>query len=319
MQRRRVISGMRVAGGWIAAAVLFFSSAGLDDRGHAAPAAGRAAPEAAPTFTRDVAPILQRSCQRCHRATGIGPMPLETYEQTRQYARLVKQRVETRTMPPWHIDRAVGIQEFKNDVSLADAEIATIARWVDGGAPRGDPADLPPPVEHPDPADWALEDRLGPPDLVVRSTPYTVVANGQDQWWNPRVEFKGLDEERWIRAAEFKPAHPVGVKVVHHGHATLVTQNDDGARELVGLARYGVGKSWDILPDGTGIRVPPGTGRHQLGPPLFSGWGGSAKRRGRGRGLVLSERRRAGVGRRRRASVSDRRDERRAPVGPRTC
>ena len=256
-RRRRVWVGVALVG-------VFVSPHGRTTApAHAAERPVVAAPEVpgvSPTFTRDVAPILQRSCQLCHRPNGIGPMALETYEQTRRYARLIKQRVDGRTMPPWHIDRAVGIRKFKNDISLTDAEIDTIVRWVDGDAPRGDPADLPAPIVHRDPTAWGLADRFGPPDLVVRSTPYTVIANGQDQWWNHRVAFGGLDEERWIRAAEFKPAYPLGVKVVHHGHATLMTQDDDDARSAVGLARYGIGKNWDILPEGTGIRVPPGPG-----------------------------------------------------------
>ena len=249
---------------WIGVALIgmFLLHGSSTASAHAAERPVVAAPAAAgvsPTFTRDVAPILQRSCQQCHRPNGIGPMALETYEQTRQYARLVKQRVDSRTMPPWHINRAVGIREFKNDVSLTDAEIDTIVRWVDAGSPRGDPADLPPPIVHRDPTAWGLADRFGPPDLVVRSTPYTVVATGQDQWWSHRVPFDGLDEERWVRAAEFKPAYPLG-KVVHHGHATLITQDGTGARSVVGLARFGLGKSWDILPEGTGIHLPPGPG-----------------------------------------------------------
>ena len=208
--------------------------------------------DVSPTFTHDVAPILQRSCQQCHHPTGIGPMSLITYEQAKPYARRIKYRVEARTMPPWHIDRAVGIQEFKNDISLTDEEITTIAQWVDGGTPQGDPADLPPAVEQRHAAEWRLADRFGPPDLVVRSTPYTVVANGQDQWWNPRVAFEGLEEERWIRAAEFKPAYPLGVKVVHHGHATLITPEGEDGQRTVGLARYGSARA------GTSFRRGPG-------------------------------------------------------------
>ena len=97
------------------------------------------ASQAAPTFTRDVAPILQRSCQRCHRPNSMAPMSLVSYEDARPWARSVKQRVVQREMPPWHIDRTVGIQQFKEDPSLSDAEIRTIAAWVDTGAPRGNP------------------------------------------------------------------------------------------------------------------------------------------------------------------------------------
>ena len=87
------------------------------------------------TFTKDVAPILQQKCQDCHRAGSMAPMSLLTYEETRPWAKAIRERVITRQMPPWHIDRNVGVQKFKNDMSLSDAQIATIVRWVDSGSP----------------------------------------------------------------------------------------------------------------------------------------------------------------------------------------
>ena len=93
------------------------------------------------TFTKDVAPILQRSCQNCHRPGSIAPMSLLTYKDARPWARSIKEKVARRQMPPWHIDRAVGITKFKDDPSLTDAEIATISSWVDQGAVEGNPAD----------------------------------------------------------------------------------------------------------------------------------------------------------------------------------
>src|SRR5947207_12284793 len=96
-----------------------------------------AAPDT-PTFTKDVAPILQDKCQACHREGYIAPMSLVTYEETRPFARSIKTRVAARQMPPWHIDKTVGIQHFKNDRSLSSEQIDTIVRWVDAGAPKGD-------------------------------------------------------------------------------------------------------------------------------------------------------------------------------------
>src|SRR5262252_9174332 len=96
------------------------------------------------TFARDVAPILQRACQNCHRPGAIAPMSLLTYEETRPWARAIREKVVNREMPPWYIDRHVGISKFKDDPSLTDAEGATIAKWVEGGVPMGNPADLPP-------------------------------------------------------------------------------------------------------------------------------------------------------------------------------
>ena len=88
------------------------------------------------TFTRDVESILQRSCQGCHRPGQMGPMSLVTYEDVRPWARAVREKVVERVMPPWHLDKTVGIRQFENDTSLSDAEIDIVARWVDAGAPR---------------------------------------------------------------------------------------------------------------------------------------------------------------------------------------
>src|SRR5438105_7630536 len=87
------------------------------------------------TFAKDVVPVLQTKCQECHHTGGMAPMSLVTYEETRPWARAMKQRVETRIMPPWHLDKTVGIQRFQNDLSLSEEQIATIVRWVDEGAP----------------------------------------------------------------------------------------------------------------------------------------------------------------------------------------
>ena len=192
----------------------------------------------APDYARDVAPILQQKCVSCHNPDGIGPMPLLSYQQVRPFAALIKDRTGRRMMPPWHNDPNTGIQQFKNDASLTEQQIATLAAWVDGGAPEGDPADLPTPIQLLAGAAWHLAEELGPPDLIIKSKPYDVIANGQDQWWTPDVPFEGLETDRWLRAAEFKPSYPLGKKVVHHGHAVL--QPAGGGRS-VALARYGVG------------------------------------------------------------------------------
>src|SRR5262245_46699909 len=107
------------------------------------------------TFTKDIAPILQRSCQNCHRADGVAPMSLVTYEDVRPWARAIKQRTgigpHAGVMPPWYMEKNVGIQGFKDDPSLSDEEVARIATWADAGAPRGNPADMPPPRVFDDP------------------------------------------------------------------------------------------------------------------------------------------------------------------------
>ncbi len=97
------------------------------------------------TFAKDVMPIFQAKCQDCHRPGTVAPMSLLTYQDTRPWAKSIRERVITRQMPPWHIDRTVGIQHFINDRSLTDQEVDTIVRWVDAGAPPGNPKDLPAP------------------------------------------------------------------------------------------------------------------------------------------------------------------------------
>src|ERR1041385_6799559 len=120
--------------------------------GGAVSPSGLVAQSAAPadvTFTKDIAPILQRSCQNCHRPDGVAPMSLVTYEEVRPWARAMKVRTgigpRAGGMRPWYIEKNIGIQKYKNDPSLSDAEIAAIAKWADSGAPRGNPSDMPPP------------------------------------------------------------------------------------------------------------------------------------------------------------------------------
>src|ERR1044071_3316763 len=104
-----------------------------------------AAPANAPTFSKDVAPIFQDKCEACHRPDSIAPMSLVTYKEARPWARSIRSRVADHTMPPWSIDKSVGVQSFKNDRSLDDKQIDTILKWVDAGAPEGNPKDLPAP------------------------------------------------------------------------------------------------------------------------------------------------------------------------------
>jgi len=155
------------------------------------------------TFSRDIAPILQTKCQECHRPGTVAPMSLLTYEQTRPWARAIKARVLSRQMPPWHLDKTVGIQHFQNDRSLTDDQIKVIVRWVDSGAPQGDPKDIPRARQWPDDIGWQLSQQFGEPDLIIKSTPYTMPAEGQDVWWKPTVDIP-ITEARWVRAVEMR-------------------------------------------------------------------------------------------------------------------
>src|SRR6185436_2851240 len=161
------------------------------------------------TFTKDIAPILQRSCENCHRPNSVAPMSLQTYEEVRPWVRAIKQRTgigpRAGVMPPWYVEKNIGIQKFHNDPSLSDREIAMIARWVDSGAPRGNPADMPPPRAWDDSGKWVI----GTPDLVVKTTDLVVKSTAPD-WWGeiPRVP-TGLTEDRYVTALEIREVNDV--------------------------------------------------------------------------------------------------------------
>ena len=197
------------------------------------------------TFAKDIAPILQRSCQDCHRPGQMAPMSLLTYEDARPWARSMRLQVTKREMPPWYVDRTVGIQHFKNDRSLSDEEIATVQAWVDAGAPQGNPADMPSPRQFNDDAKWTM----GEPDLIVTSPAFTVAAEGPDYWADVYVD-NPLKEDRYIQSVETKPSKD-GFLVNHH--ALLFDRNNEQ-----GLSHYTPGKTVDVYPTGTGRLLEAG-------------------------------------------------------------
>ena len=222
---------------------------------------------AEPTFAKDIAPILQAKCQDCHRKGSMAPMSLVTYEETRPWAKAIRQRVITRQMPPWHIDQTVGVQKFKNDMSLSEAQINTVARWVDAGAPLGDVRDMPPAKQWPDEDDWKAAKELGPPDIVIKSDPYTMAAHHQDVWWRPTSNIP-VTEPRWVRAVEMKPGSLAGRKITHHAVTYLV--QDDPASVTPGggdaelnrramLMEWAIGKGYDLYHPNTGKLLLPGS------------------------------------------------------------
>jgi hypothetical protein len=232
------------------------------------------------TFSKDIAPIFQAKCQECHQPNSIAPMSLITYEDARPWARAIRQRVITRQMPPWHIDQNVGVHEFKNDMSLSQAQIDTIVRWVDAGAPEGNPEDLPPPKRLVTDNEWqGVRDGYGPPDLVIRSSEYTMPARHQDVWYRPMSELP-LSEPRWAKMVEIRPTNLKGRRIVHHSIAYLVLNNDPEAvstgtangfaaaadgiplDDIVNrrpqLMEWAIGKGYDLFREGTGKLLLPG-------------------------------------------------------------
>ena len=226
-------------------------------------------PEAV-TFTRDIAPILQRSCQDCHSPRGGAPMSLITYEEVRPWARSIKVRTAIKdrigTMPPWFVEKNVGIQHFKDDPSLSDEELATIQAWVDNGAPRGDPADMPPPREFADTGVWTI----GEPDLVLRSRDMTMPAAGADWWGNLGLVPTGLTEDRYVQAVEVREINDIpedlgsetvgGRYIWHHMTYSVGVLNENGdaidPETRQGYPIHEVGRNADVMPDEAGLLLP---------------------------------------------------------------
>ena len=166
---------------------------------------GLAAGAAMPTFTKDVAPILQARCQECHRPGEAGPFPLMTYEQVRPWAKAMKTAVLQRKMPPWFADPRYG--KFSNDHSLKQAEIDTLVAWADGGARQGDKQDLPAPRQFAE--GWLIPK----PDAIIElPTPYQIPAAGVVEYQHILIPAP-FKTDQWVQMAE---ARPTDRAHVHH-------------------------------------------------------------------------------------------------------
>jgi peroxiredoxin len=208
---------------------------------------------AAVTYCRDVAPILQRRCVGCHRPGQIGPFSMTTYRAAAGWTEAIAEAVEEGRMPPWHADPRYGT--FANDARLTDREKRLIVDWARGGAPEGDPADLPALADFPD--GW----RIPEPDAVIAMPePFTVPAQGVVDYQYFEVD-PGFREDRWVRGAEVQPGNR---KVVHHCNVFLKapgSRNDiDTPGELGSfcLAAATPGAPPLLLPDGMAKRIPAG-------------------------------------------------------------
>src|SRR4051812_16856806 len=212
------------------------------------------------TFAKDVAPILHAKCVTCHRAGEVAPMPLLTYQDARPWARAIKDKVVARQMPPWFADPDVG--SFANDARLSAAEIASISRWVDAGAPQGDPKDMP------DPPRLTEGWQLGDPDMIVELPEVQIPATGSDYFPTPSVTLD-LAEDRWIRAVEIRPSNRA---VTHHSvifsadlSAAMAAMNPRAAMGAMSssglfdvLAVWAVGTPATVYPEGMGRWVRKG-------------------------------------------------------------
>ncbi len=235
-------------------------------------AAGSALAQDEVTFHKDIEPILQRSCQNCHRVGGAGPMPLVTYEEVAPFAGLIEYKTGLRdragAMPPWYMEKNIGIQDYKDDPSLSDAEIAAISTWARSGTPKGDEADAPAPLAFDDSTKW----KAGKPDLVVVMNDVTKLA-GTPDWWG-EIDYipTGLEEDRYVKSVEVVEVNDVdntadsgtvgGRYIFHHmiwGTAML----DENGERAPGLSIpwpvHEVGRNADIFDEDAGRLLKAGS------------------------------------------------------------
>ncbi|HVA18367.1 MAG TPA: thiol-disulfide isomerase [Candidatus Dormibacteraeota bacterium] len=226
-----------------------------------------------PTFYKNVVPILQQHCQACHRTGEIAPMPLVTYAETRRYAREIKNRVTKRIMPPWFADPCCG--RFADDPSLTPQQIATLAAWVDAGAPAGNPRDAPPPRRWP--AGWIIP---RPDDVIRMPKPVAIPAHG-DVEYTYEIVPTGFTKNKWVQMSEIRPSsrqnvhhavvyvRPPGSKWLRHAPigtpftaSTLTNPQDRRDAEWTDsdiLLVYAPGSSPDEWPAGMAKFIPAGS------------------------------------------------------------
>jgi hypothetical protein len=225
------------------------------------------------TFHKDIEPILQRSCQGCHRDGGVGPMPLVSYDQVAPYAGLIEYKTAIRdragAMPPWYVEKGIGIQEFKNDVSLSDEEIAAISQWARSGTPEGDIADAPEALVFDDSIKWTA----GEPDLVLTSNVVTKLSGTADWWGEIDNMLVDIPEDRWVKSVEVVEVNDVnnqatkgsdtvgGAYIFHHmiwGTANL-DENGNRAGPSLAWPVHEVGRNADIFDDDAGRLLTAGS------------------------------------------------------------
>ncbi len=235
------------------------------------------------TFSKHIAPILQRSCQSCHRAGGGAPFALTTYDEVRRRVRGIRYRTAIRdrmgAMPPFFVEKDIGIHEFKNDPSLSDEELAMIQAWADNGAPEGDPADLPAPIDFGDDGTWTI----GEPDLILVGPSITLPAVGPDRWGDIGLVPTGLTEDRYVQAVQVREVNDIPVErgsstvggryIFHHMTYSSGVLSEDGG-EVVGPTTnwpiHEVGRNADIFPEKAGRLLPANSALHLRASHLHS-------------------------------------------------
>jgi mono/diheme cytochrome c family protein len=234
--------------------------------------AGAALAQDEVTFHKDIEPILQRSCQNCHRVGGAGPMPLVTYEEVAPFAGLIEYKTGLRdragAMPPWYMEKNIGIQEYKDDPSLSDAEIAAISTWARSGTPKGDVADAPEQMVFDDSLKW----KAGKPDLVVVMNDVTKLA-GTPDWWG-EIDYipTGLEEDRYVKSVEVVEVNDVdntadsgtvgGRYIFHHmiwGTAMLDENGERAPGFSIPWPVHEVGRNADIFDEDAGRLLKAGS------------------------------------------------------------
>lgn len=218
---------------------------------------GLARAEGAPTYTGEVAGILLKHCQDCHRPGESVPLTLMSYKDVRPWAKSIKKVLTEGTMPPWHADSSVG--EWKNERRLTPEEIGTVVRWVDAGAPMGDPLDLPPAKKYS--AGW----KIGEPDATFTFSREQVLSDTLLDEYRYVAMPTNFREDRWLKAVECRPGN---YEAVHHIIAFTASADaiaSAGGGGLGGLTEgvsllggYAPGMNPFIFQDGVGILIPKG-------------------------------------------------------------
>jgi peroxiredoxin len=207
------------------------------------------------TYCRQIARILQQRCVGCHRPGEIGPFSLTSYDEVAGWALMIDEVVQQQRMPPWHANPQYG--HFRNEARLTEEEKTLISRWVEAGAPEGDPADLPPPVQFTQ--GWQIEQ----PDLVLYMSekPFRVPSEGVVRYQYFVVD-PGFKEDKWVRAAECRPGNRA---VVHHIIVGVLPPAAKRGERLVGeglgdwLVATAPGARPMVLPEGYAKRIAAGS------------------------------------------------------------